>query len=173
MSHASYVPGPRAADARPQQSYSGTAGDILYDAFYGGALGGSAIALFFLVIDVLEGHPLFTPSLVGTVLFTSASPASVTDVRLDMVAYFSIVHFAAFAALGAGISQLCRRFELVDSHPAIVAGVVFSILTLAFLFADYTLMPGAASALGLARVLTANALTGVVMAAFIKRSHRR
>ena len=172
MSHASSVPSPRAADARPQQSYSGTAGDVLFDAVYGGAIGGSAIALFFLVVDVLEGHPLFTPSLVGTVLFTPASPASVTEVRLDMVAYFSIVHFLAFGALGAGIAQLCRRFELVEGHPAIVAGVVFAVLTLAFLFADYTVMPGVATVIGLGLVLAANAVTGIAMAAFIKSSHR-
>jgi hypothetical protein len=36
--------------------------DFLYETFYGGAIGGSILALFFLAVDTLAGQPLFTPS---------------------------------------------------------------------------------------------------------------
>ena len=46
-----------------------TANDIAFDALLSGGLGGSMVALFFLAIDVIEGHALFTPTLMGSVLF--------------------------------------------------------------------------------------------------------
>src|SRR5262249_1333713 len=46
-----------------------TRADLAYESLYCAAIGGSVIALFFLVIDAYNGHPLFTPSLLGGVLF--------------------------------------------------------------------------------------------------------
>lgn len=170
MSHASTARIPHAAHAG--EPHSTPTVDLLYDAFYGGAFGASAIALFFLAIDVLQGHPLFTPSLIGTVLFTSASPLTVTETRLDMVAYFTLVHFAVFGALAAGISGMCRRWALAEGHPIVIVGVVFTVLTAVLILADFTLMRGVVTAMGLAPVLAGNAVTGFVMAAFFRWSHR-
>ncbi|HET9947919.1 MAG TPA: hypothetical protein VFQ22_03220, partial [Longimicrobiales bacterium] len=55
-------------DERAQPEGPTLAEDLAFDAFYGGAIGGSTIALFFLVVDGLQGRPLFTPSLIGHVL---------------------------------------------------------------------------------------------------------
>ena len=171
MSHASAVRVPHATPAA--EPHSSPKADLLFDAFYAGVMGASAIMLFFLGADAIRGLPLFTPSLIGTVLFTSASAPAVTEVRLDMVAYFTLVHFAVFIALAACISAMCRRWALVEGHPIVIVGVVFTVLTVALLLADLTLMPGVVSALGLASVLAGNAVAGVVMAAFIRWSHRQ
>ena len=53
-------------------------GDLVYDSFFAGAVGGSAVALFFLFTDLLDGQPLFTPSLIGQVLFQGVPPEEVT-----------------------------------------------------------------------------------------------
>lgn len=171
MSSASTVRDPHAAHAAPPRR-SSPASELVFDTFFGGVLGASAIALFFLVVDVVQGRPLFTPSLIGTVLFTGASPAGVTGVRLDMVAYFTLVHFAVFGALGAGISGLCRRWALAEAHPLVVAATVFVILTSALALGDLLLMRGVVSAIGLGIVLAANAVAGLAMGAFIRWSHR-
>jgi hypothetical protein len=145
---------------------------LVFDTFYGGVLGASAIALFLLVVDVVQGRALFTPSLIGTVLFTGATPSAVTAVRLDMVAYFSVVHFVAIGALAACISSLGRRWAIVDAHPVVVAGSVFLVLTSMLAVGDITLMRGVVSTIGLGPVLAANATSGVVMGAFIRWAHR-
>ena len=49
-----------------------TRADLAYESLYCAAIGGSVIALFFLVIDAVNGQPLFTPSLLGGVLFGGA-----------------------------------------------------------------------------------------------------
>ena len=55
--------------------------DLAYDAFFGGGIGGSAIALFFLLMDIVEGRPLYTPTMMGAALFDRVAPASVESVR--------------------------------------------------------------------------------------------
>ena len=74
--------------------------DLLYDAFYSAAIGGSVLGLFFLLIDVVAGQPFYTPSLMGSVLFLGMTPEAVTDIRLDLVAYVTMLHMGAFGALG-------------------------------------------------------------------------
>ena len=80
--------------------------DLLYDAFYSAAIGGSVLGLFFLLVDVVAGQPFYTPSLMGSVLFLGMTPEAVTDIRLDLVAYVTMLHMGAFGALGLGLSIL-------------------------------------------------------------------
>jgi len=150
---------------------SSRAADLAYSSFYGGALGGSAIAVFFLILDAVRGRPLFTPSLLGSALFTGTDPDTVTTVRVDLVAYFSVVHFAAFFALGAVASVLYRGSGALPGRTAALAGVLFALLTGALLVGDWLLMPGVVSVLGVFQVLAANAVTAGVMTWFIRRAH--
>lgn len=153
----------------PRRRASSTA-DLLYSTLYGGALGGSAIAIFFLILDAVQGRPLFTPSLIGTTLFTAADPASVTSVRLDMVAYFSLVHFAAFFALGGVASRLYLGMEALRGRKGVLVTVIFALLTATLFAADRLFMAGVVATLGVFQVLTANAVTAWVMASFAARA---
>lgn len=146
--------------------------DIVYDAFFGGGIGGSAIGLFFLVLDVLDGRALYTPTMLGAALFEGVAPASVETVRLDMVSYFSILHFVTFFVLAGALSYVSRISRAVEGHVIVMTAMVFCVLTAAILVADWLFMPGAVGTLGYGRVLLANALTGLAMAAFMKWSHR-
>ncbi len=51
-----------------------------------------------MVADLLDGRPLFTPSLMGSVMFLGMAAEDVEKVRLDAVAYCSIVTFIACLA---------------------------------------------------------------------------
>ena len=146
--------------------------DLVYDAFFGGGIGGSAIGLFFLVLDVLDGRALYTPAMLGSVLFDGVAAASVETVRLDMVSYFSMVHFATFFILAGALSYVSRVSRAVEGHVLVMSAMVFSVLTAAIFVADWLFMPGVVETLGYGRVLVANALTGLAMAAFMKWSHR-
>jgi hypothetical protein len=158
--------------ARTAAPASQTLPDLIYDAFYSGAIGGSMVALFFLVVDLLNGQPLFTPSLMGSVLFEGASAASVAEVRLDMVAWYSVVHFAAFGALGLGIALLVREVELHARHPALLFLLTFLIFQVGFLAAAWWLLPGVVTRLGAAVIAVANLLAAGAMALFLLASHR-
>ena len=153
-------------------SVSPTISDLIYDAFYSGAIAGSVVALFFLVVDILNGQPLFTPSLMGSVLFAGASAGAVTEVRLDMVAWYSVVHFGAFGVLGLGIAFLVREVELHSRHPALLFLLLFGLFEVGFLAAAWLLLPGVVARLGASVVGLANLLAAGSMALFLLASHR-
>ena len=146
--------------------------DLLYDAFFTGAVGGSTVALFFLAVDLLEGRPLFTPSLLGSVLFEGAHAETHRGPRLDMVAFYSIVHFAVFGALGAAAALGLRRLEARARHPVWVGLGLLAVFELAFFAVAPLALPGVLARLGALPVALANALAAGSMALFLLRSHR-
>jgi len=159
--------------SNPTRTLSRTTEDFLYDAFYGGALGGSVIALFFLVVDLVEGRPLYTPSLLGSVIFAGAAPSSVTEVRLDMVAYFTLIHLLVFGVLGMLFAFLFHEVELRARRPIEVLLLFFLIFEGASLIAALVLAPGVTQQLGAFRVFLANLLAAAAMGAFLLVTHSR
>ncbi|MGE4609157.1 MAG: hypothetical protein AAEJ52_20685, partial [Myxococcota bacterium] len=146
--------------------------DFLFDSVYSGALGGSAVALFFLAADIVDGQPLFTPSLMGSVLFLNIAAEDVGKVSLNAVAYFSAAHFAACAVVGILVTWLVHEVELHSRHPVAVLLVLFAILEVVFLLAASLVMPGVIERLGIVRVGIANLLAAGAMSLFFVVSHR-
>lgn len=145
--------------------------DLIYESFYSGALGGSLVALFFLLVDSLKGQPFYTPSLMGSVLFAGSDVASVTGVQLDMVAYYSVVHFAVFGIIGAAVCFLVHEVELHARHPAEVLVLLFLVLEGGFFVGTSLAMPGVMAQLGAFRVAVANLLAAVGMGLFLLAQH--
>ena len=146
--------------------------DVLFDAFYSGAIGGSIVALFFLFVDLVRAEPLFTPSLMGSVLFGGVDAAQVRGVDLGMVALYSIVHFASFGVLGTLVALAVHEVELHSKHPAVVLGVLFLIFEGAFGLAAALVMPGAITQIGAVHVAIANLLAAAGMGLFFMTSHQ-
>lgn len=146
--------------------------DVVYDAVHCAAIGGSVVALFFLVVDLVEGHALFTPSLMGSVLFGGMAAEAVHEVRLDMVAYYTMVHFAAFGVLGGAIAFLVHEVELHAKHPLVVLAVIFAFFEGAFFVGATWAMPGVIARLGAGSIAAANALAAGAIALFLLSSHR-
>ena len=147
-------------------------GDFLYDAFYGGAIGGSAVALVSVVIDAVRFEPLFTPSLLGSVLFLGADPETVTEVNLEMVALYTLVHLFVFGALGLLMSGLVQRLHELALHPVVVSVTVFVILHGAFVATDAVLMEGVVEVLGFWWIALVNSTAGIAMGLFLLNAHR-
>ena len=146
--------------------------DFVYDAFYSGAIGGSIVALFFLVLDTIRGEPFFTPSLMGQVLFEGATAQEVVDLRLDMVAYYSAVHFAMFGMLGGAVALAVREVELHARNPVGVLVGLFVFVEWAFFVATWIFLPGVMAALGPFRVAFANLLAASGIVLFLTSQHR-
>jgi len=156
----------------PARKSSVPVSHILYDAFGAGSTGGSIVALFFLLLDTIQGRTFFTPSLMGTVLFTSTPAQSVAGVRMDMVAYYTLVHFAVFGILGGVVAILLRQVELHSRHPAVMLVTIFLLTEVAFVAAAATLMPGVVAVVGAPKIVAANLLGAAGMASFLLATHR-
>lgn len=146
---------------------------VLYEAFYSGAIGGSAVALLFLVVDVVQGRPFFTPSLMGHMLFRGAPPESVTGADLDMVAYYSVVHMALFALVGLVVASTVHVVKASARRPWFVLAVLFGVLDGGFLLLSALVMPAVVGWLGTLWITLANLLAAALMAAFLAWSHAR
>jgi hypothetical protein len=150
-----------------------TIGDYAYDAIYVGGIGGGLVALFFLVYDiVVHGEALFTPSLMGNVLFGGAAPDAVQAVSMIAVAKYTAFHFFAFGALGLFVSFLTHQAEIRTRHPAMAMGLVFLILEAGFWIGSQLVIPGLLSRIGLLPVTFANLLAAAGIASFLTATHR-
>jgi hypothetical protein len=141
--------------------------NILYETFYSGAIGGSVVALLFLVADTLTGRPFYTPSLLGSTMFQGVDPATVTGMRLDAVALYTPVHFIVFGVLGLIGSILVRTMEARIRRPVWVTLILFGLMQAAFLLGLRTLTPGAPALLGYARAGVINLFAAVAMVLFL------
>ena len=172
--------GPRAVDRRrvrrgsdrrgSRRSRSTTLDDLLYDGFYSAAVGGSVLSLYFLLIDVVAGQPLFTASLFGSVLFGGVPAGAVTTVRLEMAAYFTIVHFAIFGALGTGLAAAVYEVRRLTTHPLELIGMLLVLLEGGFLLAEGLFMPGVVEVIGFGRITVGNLLTAGAMGLFMLKA---
>ena len=95
---------------------------VLSDGLYAGLIGAFLVAGWFLVLDVIAGHPLQTPSMLGTWIIHGPNAVSYTMVDPAMVAAYTAVHLVAFVLVGSIASYL---FALTDRQPAALVGLVF------------------------------------------------
>jgi hypothetical protein len=146
--------------------------DFLYDAIFGGTIGGGTVAVAFLVIDAIAHELLYTPSLLGSVLFLGVPPEAVTEVRMDMVAMFTVVHILTFATLGVIVSAMVQRLDGLALHPGLVGLFIFLFLETGVLAAEQLVMQGVIQAIGFGWITLANLLTGAAMGIVLLRAHR-
>jgi hypothetical protein len=135
-----------------------------------GVIGAVTVAVWFLVLDTFAGHPLSTPTLLGTALFHRGSAVAVPGVSLEMVLMFTWVHGLVFVALGGVAAWLLAQAE---RHPSFGFGVLilfvifqFGFIVAAMLFARPVLV-----ALGWPAILGANLLAAAAMAGFFVWRH--
>lgn len=144
----------------------------LVDGTIAGLLGGLAVAVWFVIIDVGVGKPLTTPSLLGSVLLRGTFPAAGAAVSPRLVIDYTALHFLAFTVFGIAAAWL---LEAAERHPAMLSGVVLLFACFEFFF---LLVVGAASTAALElliwwRIVGANLLATLVMLGFFATRHHR
>jgi len=150
-----------------------TVGDLVYDAVFIGGIGGGLVMIFFLLYDIItRGQALFTPSLMGSVLFDGATAASVDTVNMAAVAKYSALHLLAFSLFGLGIAYLTHQAEFRSKHPVLVIALVFVVLEVAFWLGATVAIPGVLDRLGVLPVAAANLLAAVGAGLFLVSTHR-
>ena len=68
-----------------------------------GIIGGLAVALWFLVLDTIAGHPLLTPSLLGQVVLMGDPTPDTDSIIFGAILLYTAFHFIVFALLGMGL----------------------------------------------------------------------
>lgn len=148
---------------------------VYQEGIIAGLLGGLAVAAWFLVVDLVHGRPLYTPTVLGTALFgRGVWPATLDSLApsLDMVAMFTWVHLLLFAVLGVVVARLIATAE---QHPSLGFGFVllFVILEACFTAAAMIVAAPVLRALTWPAILVANLLAAAVMAGYFWWRHPR
>ena len=138
-----------------------------------GVIGALTVAVWFLVVDMMHGHPFYTPTVLGTALFgRGVWPATLETLppSLEMVAMFTWVHLLAFAVIGVVVSRL---IAMAEQHPGLGFGFVlmFVILEACFTAAVMIVAAPVLRELTWPAILVANLLAAAVMAGYFWLRH--
>jgi hypothetical protein len=71
-----------------------------------GIIGGLAVAVWFLILDTISGHPLQTPSLLGQVVLFGDSTPQTGGIVFGAFLLYTAFHFLIFSLLGMGLVAL-------------------------------------------------------------------
>jgi hypothetical protein len=143
---------------------------VLSDGLYAGLIGAFIVAAWFLILDILAGHPFQTPSMLGTWIIKG--PSAVADATVDpaMVAAYTAVHFIVFVLVGSIASYL---FALGDRQPAAIVGLIllFACFEAGFFVFSAAMGGELIGKLGAWAVGVGNLLAAVGMAAYLWVRH--
>jgi hypothetical protein len=138
-----------------------------------GILGAATIAIWFFVLDVFNGRPFYTPSILGSALFrrgVGIDGLQTLPISVEMVLIYTWVHGLAFCVIGGLASRLLALAERnVNFGFGILLFFVifeFGFVGAAFLFAEPIL-----HALTWPAVLMGNLLAAAAMGLYFWRHH--
>jgi hypothetical protein len=100
-----------------------------------GVFGATSIVLWFLLIDTLAGRPYYTPTVLGHALFSLVGPVDAAQSPAGLILGYTVFHYAAFIAVGMGLTAIVHRAE---HEPSLLAGCL--ILFVAFELGFYGLV---------------------------------
>lgn len=101
-------------------------GPVVREGILVGLVGASAVALWFLALDALQGSVLQTPSTLGGLLFTANTGAAAMGVNLGWVLGYTVFHFGVFIALGIVLSAVAATG---DETPPLLLGIFLAFVT--------------------------------------------
>ena len=138
-----------------------------------GFVGAATIALWFLLLDTLNGHPLYTPTVLGTALFRGhealSAPGSL-PIDFELVIVFTWVHILHFIIIGAAASVL---LSMAERNPNVGFGILllFVIFEFGFVVACMLFAEPVSHALAWPAVLVGNLLAAAAIGITLWRRH--
>jgi hypothetical protein len=145
--------------------------DVVREGIVAGLLGGSVVAVWFLLYDALRLRPLYTPALIGAAVLQGLRDPELLIPRLDVVVGYTVFHFAVFAFFGIAVAAFLLAAE---REPRILLGLLvlflcFQVFFFGFLEALDALLAGA---LPWWNVAIGNVLASVAMITYFFLGHR-
>jgi hypothetical protein len=135
-----------------------------------GLIGAGVVAIWFLIRDIIAGHPLRTPSVLGQVLIMGKSTPDVDQLDFTGIILYTAAHMFAFLLIGLALAKLVRwsirnhivRYALLQVFLAFE--LFFCVVLLVFREETRSLFP-------LSSVLIANTLASLAIGFYLWRHH--
>jgi len=123
-----------------------------------GILGATAIAVWFLILDSVQGMPLYTPAFIASSLFGLEG----VQYHTGAILLFTLIHYAAFIVVGIFAAWIAKQVEVI---PGVLLGVALGFLLFDIVFYGSIVLTGAdvIGEFGWPVVLTGNIIAGIVL----------
>lgn len=142
---------------------------VLRDGVIAGLIGATAVAVWFFIVDVIAGHPLFTPDTLGHALFSVTGPVAMHQ-RGAFIAAYTVFHYAAFIVAGIIAASVV---DMAGEEPSVVllAVLVFVAFEIGF-YAFVAILQHSTplGALAWYQVLIGNIIAAVAMCWYLWRA---
>jgi hypothetical protein len=141
---------------------------IVREGVIAGFLGATAVAVWFFVVDLIAGHALFTPNVLGEGLLSIFGRAPESQ-AVNVIAY-TLFHYAAFTLVGVIAVVLVHAGERTAS---VLAGsmILFVAIELGFYGLVALLQETTLGKLAWYQILAGNLLAAGLMGTYLWRAH--
>ena len=135
-----------------------------------GLLSAVVVALWFFIIDVAAGTPLFTPAALGSAVFLGASTPAGVEHSVGMALAYTVLHVAAFGIVGTAFAWVAGRLERTPAF-WLLPLLAFIVLDALFVGAIGLRAEWVLGALGWWAILVGNLLAAIAMGGYLWRRH--
>jgi cytochrome bd-type quinol oxidase subunit 2 len=137
-----------------------------------GLAGATAVAVWFLLYDLVAGMPFRTPALLGATIFDGLRDPAALVITSALLLKYTMLHGLAFLAFGIAAAGL---FALVDYERRVLFAVfmLFCCFEVFLVGMVMALAEWLIEEIPIWAILGANLLAAVVMLGFLFRSHHR
>ena len=153
------------------RSITTTPHPIVKEGVIAGLIGAVCIAVWFFGIDIVAGHPLFTPATLGRALLRVLGPVPADQSTALLVVVYTIFHVLAFIGVGMIASLIV---SIAGREPSILLGfvVLFAAVEVGF-YALVGLLQQASQLGTLAwyQVMLGNIIAALAMGTYLWRAH--
>lgn len=143
---------------------------IINEGVQAGVLGAAVVAVWFFVVDLVMGRPLYTPATLGEALRSIFGPVPV-DANVQLIVLYTIAHFAVFIVVGILAAWI---FNAAEGEPGHLAGLflLFVVFEAGFyLFLFLLSQNGRFVDIAWYQIGAANLLSALVMGRYLFRAH--
>ncbi len=149
---------------------------VIREGIVSGVLGAACIAVWFLLVDSIQGRPFYTPSFLGTALSAllrgeaGIPPGQLVPLSFGMVLMYSIIHGATFIGVGIVGAWL---LDVAERDTDYGLYVVFLLATggLWFTFLSMVVAGAMLNALTIPDIFIAHLLAAASMGVFFWKGH--
>jgi hypothetical protein len=144
---------------------------VLREGVLAGLIGAAVVALWFLVLDVVRGRPLLTPTILGAAVFYGVRTPEGLEPALLPVLGYTLIHGLAFIAFGIIAASL---IAVSEREPPVFAAfvILFAAFEVFFLGVVSAFGQSMLGALVWWAILIGNLLASIAMLAYFFRLHR-
>jgi hypothetical protein len=143
---------------------------LLREGITTGAIGATAVAVWFLLLDTIQGRPLYTPGVLGSALFSLMGPPFSESEGLRVFGY-TIFHYAVFSVLGIALVYVVHRSR---REPAILAGLLLMFVAFEIGFYGFAALlsePEILGNIGWYQIAIGNLVATASMGTYLWRTH--